>query len=165
MNKNISQISHVLIPEKILLDTEIALREHGTLKHEGMVFWSGVHVQSNEVRITTCIHPKQICSSYSVDIDLEELQRINILLEESNEIIFAQVHSHPGGVFHSSRDDNLPVTFIVGFLSIVVPYFSEMGLSNLSNCGVWEHEGLGKWRELEISEIEEKFIIIDNQEN
>jgi len=153
------KLHKVFVPQYILCQTEEHLREHGSRGEEGMVLWSGIKLEKNKAIIKSCTHPQQYCTPVSFDVPLDESQRINVLLEQRKEVIIAQVHTHPGGAFHSGIDDNFPITFIVGFFSIVVPDFCKSGLRNLLQCGVWEHIGLGKWQELKIDEIKERFII------
>lgn len=124
-----------------------------------MVLWSGIRLAENKAMVKSCIHPQQYCTPVSFDVPLDESQRINALLEHRKEVIIAQVHTHPGGAFHSGTDDNFPVTFIVGLFSIVVPNFCRDRLRALWQCRIWEHIGLGKWQELKFDGIKERFII------
>lgn len=154
----------VFVPKPILHSTEGYLRKHGSLCQEGMVLWSGVKTRGNIGIIKSCIHPQQYCTAASFDVPLDESQRINRLLEQKGESIIAQVHSHPGQAFHSDTDDRFPVTFTVGLFSIVVPWFCGQRLTNISQCKVWEHVGVGRWRELKTKDIKERFIITDRKE-
>lgn len=154
------RLNKVFIPQYILRETEEYLRKHGLRGHEGMVLWSGIRLEKHTAIIKNCIHPQQYSTPISFDVPLYESQRINILLEQRKEVIISQVHTHPGGAFHSHTDDNFPVTFIIGLFSIVVPDFCKSGLRNLLQCSTWEHIGLGKWKELKFNEIKERFIII-----
>lgn len=149
----------VFIPQYILRETEEHLQEHGSRGEEGIVLWSGIRLEKNKAVIKSCIHPQQYCTPVSFDVPLDESQRINVLLEQRKEIIITQVHTHPCGAFHSQTDDDFPVTFIVGFFSIVVPNFCKDKLGTLQKCRIWEHIGFGRWRELESEEIKERFII------
>ncbi len=153
------RLRKIYVPTNILRETEAYLRKHGRKGCEGMVLWSGVKHINNEANIKSCIHPQQDCTAISYWVPLEESQKINIILEHKEEVVIAQVHSHPGVAFHSSTDDRFPATFTIGFFSIVVPEFCRNRLTFLSECEIWEHIGLGKWRKLSIKEINEKFCI------
>lgn len=148
------------IPKTVIFETESHLRKHALVNEEGMVVWSGVVERDTRV-VRTCLHPRQSCTVISVNVPVEEAQQINAALHEKGEILLAQVHSHPGDAFHSHTDDNFAITFTLGFISIVVPFFGQRGLSDLCRCGVWIHEGFGKWRRLTEAEIKTALIIVE----
>ncbi len=150
------------IQASVVFDTERFLRQHGLHGHEGMVFWGGVPFEGL-VEIRRAMHPAQSCSAVSVDIDPAAVQQMYRTLETHREILVAQVHSHPGGAFHSARDDAFPATFLVGYLSIVVPDFCRRGLRFLEDCSVWIHTGLGRWRELGAIEKAGKLVILSGE--
>ena len=158
------RLHKVFIPRYILLDTGKYLMEHGLNRKEGMVLWSGIKLKNNMATIKSCIHPQQYCTPISFEVSLDESQRVNVHLENKKEVIIAQVHSHPSIAFHSVTDDNFPFTFTIGLFSIVVPNFCKNGLRNLLRCRIWEHIGLGKWKEQKPCEIEERFIIFNRKE-
>jgi hypothetical protein len=139
------RLEGVYIPRHILVDTEKHLQYHGRRGNEGLVYWSG-HNYKNEATIKRCLYPVQHNTSVTVDVYRDELARINLLLEERDEVLIAQVHSHPGMAFHSGRDDDLPITFYIGFMSFVVPNFCAGGIKGINDFELWEHVGFGKWR-------------------
>ncbi len=151
-------LKKITIPSTIFRETEVHLRGHGRMGHEGMVLWTG-NKNGQEAIVKSCIHPRQDCTAVSYDIPLEESQAINRLLEENGEVIIAQVHSHPGAAFHSSRDDAMPFTYSIGFLSLVVPNFCGGPLKAVTNFRTWEHLGAGRWRELLKVDVEQLFTI------
>ena len=155
------RVHKVVVPRHILFDTGEYLKKHGNMGHEGMVLWAGIRPGKNKAIVKSCIHPQQYCTPVSFDVPLDESQRINILLQQKKQVIIAQVHSHPSIAFHSSIDDQFPVTFIIGLFSIVVPEFCQKGLANFSGCEIWEHIGLGRWQRLKMQEIKERFFIIE----
>ena len=117
-------VKQLRIPRAIIAETELHLQRHALVSEEGMVVWSGV-VEKDTRIVRTCLHPRQRCTVVGVDVPIEESQRINGVLNERGETLLAQVHSHPGGVFHSNTDNNFAVTFTLGFVSIVVPFFGR----------------------------------------
>ncbi len=147
----------ILIPLSILKETQAFLRGHGQLGHEGMVLWTG-EKNGHEATVKSCIHPRQKCTAVSYDIPLEESQTINKMLSEKREVIIAQVHSHPGAAFHSSRDDAMPFTYSIGFLSLVVPDFCDRQLLGCSDFRIWEHIGSGNWIELSKNDIHDRLV-------
>ena len=146
------------IPKAIIAVTELHLKKHALLNEEGMVIWSGVIERDSKV-VRRCLHPEQRCTVSGVNIPVGEAQRINEILYEKGETLLAQVHSHPGAAFHSYTDNNFAITFTLGFISIVVPFFGQLGLSNFHRCGVWIHEGYGKWRRLNEEEVKITLVI------
>ena len=152
----------IFVPLDIVNETHQYLRNHGKLGHEGMVLWSGIKMNS-EATVKTCIHPRQKCSAVSYDIPLEESQTINRILAEKHEVIIAQVHSHPGSAFHSSRDDAMPFTYSIGFLSLVVPNFCDQQLLDLSDISIWEHIGSGNWSELSKANIDDRLVLLKKE--
>ena len=155
-------VEKIFVPLNIVNETYQYLQSHGQLGHEGMVLWSGIKMDT-AATVKTCIHPKQKCTAVSYDIPLEESQAINMILAEKHEVIIAQVHSHPGAAFHSSRDDAMPFTYSIGLLSLVVPNFCNRRLLSLSDIRIWEHIGSGNWTELSKTVIDKR-IILQKQE-
>lgn len=153
-------LEQLRIPKTIIAETESHLRKHALLNEEGIVVWSGVIEKDTKI-VRMCLHPRQRCTAVGVDVPIEEAQRINEILNEKGETLLAQVHSHPGGAFHSHTDNNFAITFTLGFVSIVVPFFGRQGLSDLSRCGIWVHEGYGKWRRLSEDETKTAMTIIE----
>jgi hypothetical protein len=153
------KIKNIFLPKSILDETEKHLKEHGNYGNEGMVLWSGVRTKNHQAFVKSYIHPFQHCTAVSYEVPLSEAQRLNILLEQKKEVIIAQIHSHPGIAYHSGIDDQFPVTFKIGFFSVVVPRFCENGLNNLISCSVWEYIGHGKWSELSADDVKTRFLI------
>lgn len=153
-------VEQLRIPKTVIAETESHLRKHALVNEEGMVVWGGVVERDTRV-VRTCLHPRQSCTVIGVDVPVKEAQRINEVLDDRGETLLAQVHSHPGGAFHSHTDDHFAITFTLGFISIVVPFFGQQGLSDLCRCGVWIHEGFGKWRRLSEAEIKTALIIVE----
>jgi proteasome lid subunit RPN8/RPN11 len=151
-------VKQLRIPRPIIDETEFYLKKHALLNEEGMVIWSGIMQRGCKI-VRRCLHPRQFCTALGVDIPVEEAQRINEVLYEKGEVLLAQVHSHPGGAFHSHTDNNFAITFTLGFISIVVPFFGQIGLSDLDRCGIWIHEGYGKWRRLSEEEVKKTLAI------
>ena len=52
---------------------------------------------------------------------------MTVWLYEAQQVVGAQVHSHPADAYHSDTDDAYPVATLDGSLSIVLPYFGRDG--------------------------------------
>lgn len=151
-------IRKVYVPSDILKETENCLKLHGLHGNEGMAFWSGYLLHQCDAWIRHCIYPQQETSPVGVEVSLDEIQKINRMLSAREEFLFAQVHSHPGQAFHSSIDDNYPITFKPGFFSIVIPFFCKDHLE-FPKCKIWKYKGFGEWRKLNPGEVKDRFII------
>ncbi len=154
-------ISQIRVPRTILEKTAQHIAAFATRGQECMVFWSGKLVGHNKAHISSCICPEQRTSFVTIEIPLRETARVHHLLAMREEFLFVQVHSHPGDAFHSATDDIYPITHKPGFISIVVPYFCSEGIMDLARCFVVEHVRCGRWRRLDPSEIERRFVVVD----
>ena len=63
-------------------------------------------------------------------VDGSELHLLNVWLYEAQQVIGAQVHSHPVEAFHSEIDDTYPIATLDGSLSIVLPSFGRSGFGS-----------------------------------
>lgn len=158
------KLKKIFLAKTILLQTQKHLTYYGRIGQEGLVYWSGTK-SDGIADIKSCICPVQSNTGVTVDVAIDELLRLNQLLDEKNEVLIAQVHSHPSTAFHSSRDDNLPVTFTLGFFSLVVPHYCKNGLHSLSDLEVWEYVGHEEWGFLDRFEKMKRFeILSENKE-
>lgn len=153
--------SEYAIPLSVIVVTLGHINRHGSEGLECMVFWAGKALGLGKFEVTDCIHPHHHATSLSVDIEPDESSRIQRMLFQHKQILLAQVHSHPSAAFHSSRDDSLSMSHKPGFISIVVPSFGRIRLSDLSECKVYEHIGYGRWRNLTPKEVAGRFVIVD----
>ena len=117
-----------------------AIRSAGENGYELFVLWSGT-LNGDEFNVAEVHIPDQV--SYKLDgglcvrIDGSELHRLNVWLYEAQQIVGAQVHSHPTDAYHSGTDNAYPVATLDGSLSIVLPYFGRDG---------WESRGIAAYR-------------------
>lgn len=156
-------LSRLHIPESILKTTATYLKLHGRQGKECMVFWCGKILGKTEGKVTNCIYPNQKSTAVGVQIDPDEVSKIQYLLIAREEFLLAQVHTHPGVAFHSSIDNNYPLTHKLGFLSIVVSNFGATDLLNFSGCRVFEYQGFGRWRGLGRKEVGERLRIVQGE--
>jgi len=127
-----------------------------------MVFWSGRLIGRDEARITRCIIPEQIATPAGVRVLLDSAFKISVGLSDRKEFLFVQVHSHPGSSFHSAIDDYNPITDKPGFFSIVVPNYGKVKPYDFFSWCINEYEGVGRWRELSLEEVRQRFVIEDD---
>lgn len=149
------------VRHKVLVETERYLRAVGVLGKECTVFWGGVG-KGDVADVRSIYYPSQTSTAVSVDVNPEAVHEMYGMLDLRNEILVSQVHTHPGTAFHSGTDDSFPATFLVGFLSIVVPDFCRLGLDDFSNCAVFIHRGRGQWRCVTPSEVRRRLLVSES---
>jgi hypothetical protein len=149
------------IHRRVLGETECFLKRAGELANESSVFWGGVGT-GKLAEVKSVYFPQQTMTAVSVQVHPDGVHKMYDLLDRSNEILLAQVHSHPGTAFHSGTDDEFPATFLVGFLSIVVPNFCSAGLSEFRDCAVFVHKGRGIWVKMNLSQIQRRLRILED---
>ena len=97
------------------------------------VIWSGTR-EGDTFTVAEVHVPRQI--SYKSDDGLcvrvagSELHRLNVWLYEAQQVIGAQIHSHPMDAYHSDTDDAYPIATLDGSLSVVLPFFGRDGFGS-----------------------------------
>ena len=130
----------VHLPQTLLQSVRRVLEDCGTGRNECIVY-ATAHLESPLIA-DAFIHPRHASTPTSTTVERAELHRVWDDLRSERRKIVMQIHSHPGGAFHSSTDDNFPIIHSVGFLSLVVPSFGRHGLDG-AHLAVYE--GDGKW--------------------
>jgi hypothetical protein len=161
MNRIPSRIHSIKIYETVFQKTLEELRRIGDGDKEGIAYWSGT---LNETDATiknvdfadeyTEFHNEELFASVSLDMSFKIGEKIH----QRNEILFAQVHTHPFEAFHSFVDNTYPISHRIGFFSIVIPHFGK-NVNSLLQCKIFEYEGKAKWHELDNDEIKRKFEV------
>ena len=131
-------------------DTMDAIRSAGREGYELFVIWSGT--LDDDVFAVARVHiPEQVSYKLApglcVRIEGSELHRLNVWLFNAQQIVGAQVHSHPGEAYHSEIDNTYPVATLDGSLSIVLPFFGRDGWGS-TDIAAYRLEQ-GGWVELE----------------
>lgn len=145
------------VPVSALSETQEFLRLAGRRDREGVVLWIGKQ-SPDAFEITRVFIPGQSASRYHFEVPLEERIKIALSLAEE-EIVVAQVHSHPEQAFHSPTDDRKAMVDRHWALSIVVPDFCRAGLQNLDASATFALRGPLDWVQLSQEQIRRVFII------
>lgn len=148
------------VPTAVLWKTQQYIEEHGDRGHEAYVFWTGA-VADDEAYVMSCVYPTENARHGGVKVPLEKMTEINRELYNRDQLILAQVHSHPGVARHSGVDEEKAVSFHEGFVSIVVPDFGETPVYDLRDCGVYVYTQGEQWRLLDEDEVVDRFVIED----
>jgi proteasome lid subunit RPN8/RPN11 len=119
------------------------LRACGAGRRECVAYWLGPRAEKDE--ISEVVHPRHSATSTSYDVDGRWLNELWVRLARDELELRAQVHTHPGSAFHSSRDDDMAAIQTAGFASVVIPHFALGGVS-LDRSHVERRENDGSWR-------------------
>ena len=126
------------VDPQVLSFTHQILRDYGNKKPgcEGLVYWAG-SVKNNEYCISHAIAPKTKASRHGILTTHESNALVVEYLCDNDLVYISQVHSHPGTwVDHSDVDNEETAFRSEGFLSLVIPTFSENGILPWKQCGV-----------------------------
>jgi len=158
-SKICTEITKYFIPKDILEQTSEHLRKYGKKRSEALLFWAGWSDEKCNAHVTTCEIPKNINWKEGVRVELDGMLDLIDELIKEDLILLAQIHSHPGDFGHSYGDERMAASYRRGYVSIVVPNFGLISLTDLSECYVYEYEENWRWRLLDSKEVEERFKI------
>lgn len=122
------------------------LRRCGRGRHECVVLWTAPLAQPD--LIDEVVHPGHTASAVGYNIDPAWIGELWLELAEHRRTVRAQVHTHPGSAYHSSRDDAHALVHTPGYLSLVVPDFA-VGPATLAGAFLAERASDGSWLELD----------------
>lgn len=151
-------IEKFYVPTAVLRETQTFIEKHGAEGTEAYVFWAGA-IADGEAYVTTCVYPTANARHGGVEVPLQKMTEINLELRDRDQLVLAQVHSHPGVARHSPVDEEKAVSFHEGFVSIVVPDFGETPVYDLRDCGVYVYTVNDGWQLLDDGETEDRFVI------
>ncbi|WP_284283983.1 Mov34/MPN/PAD-1 family protein [Mesorhizobium amorphae] len=122
----------------------------GQAGYEGLGLWVGT-TEGETATVERALIPQQrlirSASGVGVQIEGDELHRLNVWLFENDLRILAQVHSHPANAYHSGTDDENAVATAIGSLSLVVPNFASRPF-DLSSTAIYRLNAAGSWLEV-----------------
>jgi hypothetical protein len=116
------QISRIELPKPVIKRTFDFLRQHGQEQNEAFAIWVG-RTKRMTFEITDAWFPLQENTPISYEVPADEIHRMNVKMNSMRLLAIAQVHSHPGGAFHSHTDDENASLQLPGSFSIVIPDF------------------------------------------
>lgn len=150
----LSDITRVRIPLDVVDDVQDHLRDAGRRENEGVAFWAG-HRIGTDFEVLASLIPAQTAfqsaGGIGVQIDGDELFRMNVWLHQNQMQLIAQIHSHPEEAYHSETDDDYAIMTTIGGLSIVVPNFGRDRFS-LDRCAVYRLDAQRGWTGLSLAE-------------
>ncbi len=136
------------VPTAVLEETFEHFRTCGEGWAECVVYWLGPLDAAGV--IDRVVHPLHSATAAGYDVDGAWVTSFWLELARERRQVRAQVHTHPGSTFHSSRDDRMALIQTGGYLSLVIPNF---GLGEVGLGGVYlaKRDEQGIWREAEIA--------------
>jgi proteasome lid subunit RPN8/RPN11 len=136
----------IRVSAPIVEDTLHFLRHDGTSGREGVVLWLGRRF-GEACAVTSVVRPEQEAAEDYFRIPERSMREVMSLLRTTNQLIVAQVHSHPGAAFHSEADDRWAIIRHIGALSVVVPNFARgMDFRTFTHwAAFYVHRDSGEW--------------------
>lgn len=147
-------------PAALLAATGEALRTVGAGVREAVVLWQGRVLDPVTAEFTKLHVPRQVTGPLHFNVPLADRLKLLTAVSADDELILAQVHTHPRFAFHSEADDRLAITKHLGAVSIVVPFFALTWNGDLSQTSVNLCLGGDRWRELTLGEVLDTFEVI-----
>lgn len=130
------------VSREILEASFAHLRSCGAGSAECVVLWVGP--QETPDLVDEVVHPTHTASAIGYDVDPGWIGNFWLDLANRGRTVRAQAHTHPGSAYHSSRDDDLPLIHMEGYISVVIPRFA-MGSVGLDDVHVAMRKADGRW--------------------
>lgn len=158
-----SDLQNIRVPIRAVDEMMEFLRVAGSRGCEGFALWVGKR-NGGIFDVAEAIIPAQTGhltdDGVCVSVGAEELHRLNVWLYTRKMNVIAQIHSHPGGAYHSDTDDAFPIATTVGCLSLVVPDFARFPFS-LNSCATYRLTCQGIWTFVSNSEVKKLITIVN----
>lgn len=156
-------LERVRIPRKVMDQTLTFMRQCGAEFKEGMALWAGTVQDDRHAEITTLILPQQNAVSSPLgghlSLPLAARQQLTRQLDAKNELLLAQVHSHPGEAFHSETDSLYPILLHEGAISVVIPDFGNIQFKDFSEVAILRLRRWPHWKTLTAPERDDLFEV------
>lgn len=153
--------NRVFIPSLIIDQTELVLRQAGAHGDEGFAIWAGT-LSGGEAHVSTLVVPRASGGPTHGEISAATTASVLIGLDERDLVPVVQLHTHPRKAFLSDEDAIRPLVAVPGFISIVIPHFGFVDLTDVALWSAHEYGGPERWRELDNHERQRRFIIDDS---
>lgn len=143
------------LPRRMLDESFAIFRACGAFRRECKVYWASSWADPQ--RLTRVVHPRHRSNMYGLAIDDAWIGEFwNELLAHGLGVRI-QIHTHPYEAFHSQTDDDYPLLFDVGYLSLVIPNFAR-GAISFEEAYLTEIQPDGSWKQVSV----ESRIVVDD---
>jgi proteasome lid subunit RPN8/RPN11 len=132
------------LPQALLHESFGQLRACGAGCRECQILW--VSPWADPQRLTAVAHPRHSASAVGFAVEEDWLNRFWLELADKGLGVRCQVHTHPGGAYHSATDDAYPLIRSTGFLSLVIPRFAQ-GPVGFADAYLTQVQPDGGWQE------------------
>lgn len=154
------RIARYSIPLAVLGATDRVMRRFGRERRECYVWWGGYFTADGDAQVLTAICPEIPTTFGRVHLGLDDLTLLHSELRALDQVLLAELHTHPPGAGGQNEVDAAhPAATYAGFISIVVPDFAEPRFHDLRQTYVYEYLIGGRWRQLDVEEIQARFIV------
>ena len=127
---------------------------------ERSVWWGGYFSTEGDAQVVTALGAETRTSYGKVHLTAPQLQALQSKLRALDQILIAELHTHPPGAGGQNCVDAAhPAAIYPGFITIVVPDFAQPCFHDLSACHVYEYISNLRWRQLNAAAIREYFIV------
>ncbi|MBW3595885.1 MAG: hypothetical protein KY475_01265 [Planctomycetes bacterium] len=136
------------------------MRAFGEEQRECYVWWGGYFTASGDAQVLTAYCP-DIATDYGrIHLRLGDLHAIHGALRERDQVLIAELHTHPPGAGGQNEVDAAHAAApYPGFITVVVPDFAAPFFHDLRRCHVYEYVRDNRWRQLDASAIADKFTV------
>jgi hypothetical protein len=152
----------IIVAQQLWIETWYGLRTRGKGRSETACIWAGKRSTSGDiVHSVTFLDdlPGVHAGARYHQVSRVTIEALFKLLRERNEMIVADIHTHPSDwVDLSPTDSEHPIEFRRGLPAMIIPNFA-MFEPTLEGLGLHEYIGDGAWRSLDQEEIQQTLKI------
>jgi len=138
------------LPETVLTATFEKFRSCGDGQRECVSYWCA-DTATPDV-LARVVHPDHTASGGGYAVDDAWVMQFFVSLDQRQETVRVQIHTHPHWAGHSRIDDAYVLVPAAGFLSLVVPDFA-LGPVGLNATHLVEMTADGDWVERDPEEV------------
>lgn len=149
----------VFLPSLIIDHTELILRQRGACGEEGFALWAGTLAAGDAFVSTVVLPAVESSHKFRGEISPATAAALFEELDFLDLVPVAQIHSHPRAAFLSAIDAERPLVAVPGFLSIVVPDFGFVDLTDVRLWRAYAFKRRDRWTELDEVERRRRLII------
>ena len=154
------RIGRFYVPLPVIEATSKIMQRFGQEHRECYVWWGGYFNNDGDGQVLTALCPEIETSYGHIHLGVRELGALHSQLRKLDQVLLVELHSHPPGAGGQNEvDAEHPAATYRGFISIVVPDFAYPQLYDLRETYVYEYLESNEWRELDSSEIANRFVI------
>jgi proteasome lid subunit RPN8/RPN11 len=148
------------LPTDLLATSLRVMKPHGAIGNEGIAFWYGRRID-HEVEVTHIVEVHGYGIQHSplqLRVSLRAMEALTDLVDRIDSHLVGQIHSHPSTMLGLSDVDKSNGIRIQDYLSLVSPYYAQIDVLSVEDCGVHVFDD-GRYRRFQIEEIRRRIRI------